>query len=110
MKKKLEIAVIISKLKKLDMKMKTIKKKNQIIKGYFDEILPYVEYKLIDEKTLFQCELKLGSTEQLQCKKIKKYIAYTKVRDDAFLLDFKNSSVKDAYKGLIIIHKGILEV
>ncbi len=89
--------------------MKTTLKKNQIIQGYFEEILPYVDYKITDENSEFQCELKIGSTEHLECKKIKKYIEYTKVNTDVFLLDFNNSSIKDAYRGLILIHKTILE-
>jgi hypothetical protein len=90
--------------------MNLIKKKNQIIQGYIDEILPYVDYKIVDKNLQFQCELKLGSTAHIQCKKIKKYINYTKVTEDAFLLDFSDSSIKDSYRGLTLIHKEILEV
>lgn len=89
--------------------MKKQKKKNQVIQGYFDEILPYVNYKLLDDNFEFECRLNLGSTDHLECNKIKKYINYTQVNQDSFLLDFSDSSIKDAYRGLTIIHKKIFE-
>lgn len=90
--------------------MKNQNKKNQVIQGYFEEILPYVDYKFSSDNLEFECRLKMGSTEHLERKKIKKYIDYTQVNQNSFLLDFSDSSIKDTYRGLTIIHKEILEV
>lgn len=62
-------------------------KKAQIIKNYFEEILPYVNYE--QEGLTFNCKISLVN--------------------DSFSLDFENSSIHDVYKSLTKINKDFVK-
>jgi hypothetical protein len=93
----------------MEQTMKGIQKKQQVINEYFNEILPFIQYKNINNNYQYECTVKFGSTEHINSQSIKEYIDYTPLESNAFLLDFQNSSIKDAYRGLNKIHKVILE-
>ena len=82
-------------------------KKTQIIKSYLDDILPYMDYNSVNDLK-FKAHLRLGTTKRLEKNKIEQFIKYN-IDDEFHLeLDFKNSSIKDVYKGLNIINNSIL--
>ena len=58
-------------------------KKAQIIKNYFEEILPYVNYE--QEDLTFKCKINIVN--------------------DTFTLDFPDSSIHDVYKSLTKINQ-----
>lgn len=77
-------------------------KKSQIIQGYFEEILPYVDYHKESKDALeYKCRFKFGKIEEMNNVNIKQS------GDDSFILDFSSSSIHEVYTSLNNIHKKI---
>ncbi len=85
--------------------MEKNRKKLQIIKCYIDEILPYLHYSNFADDLKISGELKYGNTVFLDDSNLKKYINYRCIDNSHLYLDFSHSSIKDIYKGLVIISK-----
>jgi hypothetical protein len=82
--------------------MRCINKKSQIIQGYLDEILPYVDYQKESQDALeYKCKFKFGKIEEMNNVNIKQS------DDDSFILDFSSSSIHEVYTSLNQIHKKI---
>ncbi|MEA3288862.1 MAG: hypothetical protein U9Q04_01670 [Campylobacterota bacterium] len=89
--------------------METNNKKYQIIKCYFQEILPFFEHQKQDEQLKIEANIKFGSLNDLKSTNLSNHIDYKLKDDDSIELDLENSSINDIYKGLKIIQKTILK-
>lgn len=89
--------------------METNSKKYQIIKSYFQEILPFFEHQKQDEQLKIDANIMFGTLNDLKNTKLSDHIDYKITNKDSIELDLEHRSIKDIYKGLKIIQKTILK-
>lgn len=86
-------------------------KKIQIIKEYFKEITPYLEFdKYNDYSQSYNCQFKINSLNSIeQSSQLEKYFKYTK-KENTLILDFQDSSIHDVYCGLNLLNEQIARI
>ena len=90
--------------------MSYLRKKSQIVNGYFEDILPYIEYEKSSENTLiYTCKTKVGVINAVNMDKISKYISINIYDDDKYMIDVSDSSISDIYHGFTSLHNTLLK-